>query len=405
MRIGFNARYFYDPGLRGFNRYSFALLRALQNIPDVETHLFSEERYPVHELYRSALRAQVTNLAASRTLLWEQWRLPRHLKKLNLDVFHAPAEGGLPLQKVCPYVLTYHGVPDRSLASLVRSGELTGKLDTYFDSHTNNRTYVSAVFHRLRARVFSHLYLRAADLVITVSNFSKRELVHFMGVPPEKVRVIYEAADDSFVQPLPSEYLQQVLQKYQIPPRFVLFVGGFDKRKNVSTLLTVFARLSAEEPDVALVLVGIGGDIQGSREQSSSLGLREGRSVFFLQRITDRELAALYRSASLFTTLSWHEGFCLPIVEAMTCGTPVLASCFGAIAEVLGDGGWLVDPRRPQDVVERMKTILSQSAVRDELRARALSRSKWFSWQKTALQTWGAYKQLCQGDQSAATYS
>src|SRR5215510_3839707 len=137
MRIGFNARYLYDPGLRGLNRYSFSLLKALQSIPEVELHLFSEERYPVHRQYRSALRAQVTSVATSRTLFWEQFLLPRQLQHHRLDLFHAPAEGGLPIRKVCPYVLTYHGVPQRSLSALVRSAELPGVFESYFDVPTN----------------------------------------------------------------------------------------------------------------------------------------------------------------------------------------------------------------------------------------------------------------------------
>src|SRR5207245_9067748 len=134
MKVGFNARYLYDPGLRGFNRYTLCLLRALQEIPGVEICLVSEERYPVHELYRSALRAKVMNLSASRTLLWEQWVLPRYLKRLQLDVFHAPAERGLPLRKVCRYVLTYHDVPDRSVARLVTYGDFADPLGSDYES-------------------------------------------------------------------------------------------------------------------------------------------------------------------------------------------------------------------------------------------------------------------------------
>src|SRR5262245_20876554 len=155
MRIGFNARYLYDPGLRGLNRYTFSLLKALQIIPEVELHLFSEERYPVHAQYRSALRAGVTNIPAARTLIWEQFLLPRHLKHHKLDLFHAPAEGGLPARKVCPYVLTYHGVPHRSIAALVRSGELPGSFESYFDVSDNAPTGLGRALQDLRTRVLS----------------------------------------------------------------------------------------------------------------------------------------------------------------------------------------------------------------------------------------------------------
>src|SRR5689334_21992033 len=119
MKVGFNARYLYDPGLRGFNRYSLCLLREIQKHPDVEVYLVSEARYPVHDSYQSGLRVHVNNLKASRTLVWEQCILPRHIARQGFDVFHAPADGGLPLRKACPYALTYHGVPDQSLASML----------------------------------------------------------------------------------------------------------------------------------------------------------------------------------------------------------------------------------------------------------------------------------------------
>lgn len=394
MRVGFNARYLYDPALRGLNRYAFRLLRDLEKISDVQLYLVSEERYPVHESYRLALRAQVTNLPASRTIFWEQWQLPLYLKDLKPDVFHAPADGGLPFRKVCPYVLTLHGVPAWSLASLVKSGDLPGKLEDYLDTPTNVRGVVTGALSNLRARLFTQFYLRAADHVITVSEFSKLELVRFLGISPDNVQVIYESADECFSQPLSEEYIQQIRVKHRIPPRFVLFVGGFDKRKNVSTLLRAFADLKRVEDDVALVLVGIGGDIKGCRGHSAALNLREGQNVFFLERIADMELAALYRAAALFTTLSWHEGFCLPIVEAMTSGTPVLASSFGAIPEVLGDGGWVVDPRHVEEVVDSMQAILCQREVREELHARALRRSAAFSGRGAAEATLAVYKKL-----------
>jgi glycosyltransferase involved in cell wall biosynthesis len=394
MKVGFNARYLYDPGLRGFNRYSFCLLRALEEIPDVDICLLSEERYPVHEVYRSALRAEVINLAASRTFLWEQWVLPRFLKRLKPDVFHAPADGGLPLRKECPYVMTLHGVPGQSLGYSVSSGELTGSLSDYLDTSSKDASRVEGAIQSVRTRLLSRLYLQAADLVITVSEFSKRELVRFLGLKAENVRVIHEAADDHFTRPQSTEYIEQVRARHRIPNRFVLFVGGFDKRKNLSTLLQAFAQLRDSEPRLALVLVGIGGDLEGCRLQAAALGFREGETIFFLHRISDSELAALYRAASLFTTLSWHEGFCLPLVEAMTCGTPILASSFGAIPEILGEGGWLVDPRRLETIVEAMRTILSQSEIRDGLRARSLLRARSFSWRKAAEETVSAYKEL-----------
>lgn len=392
MKVAFNARYLYDPNLRGLNRYTLSLLRALEEIPGVETWLLSEERYPVHERFRSLLRARVTNLPAKRTLVWEQCVLPRHLRQLKPDVFHAPADGGLPLRKQCPYVLTLHGVPRFSLAESVKAGELGGRVGDYLDDGGDAPLSKVAA---IRSGIMQRIHLHAADAVITVSEFSKRELVQFCALSPEKIRVVHEGAAEVFSRALKPEYITSVREKHRIPKRFVLFVGGFDKRKNVSTLLEAFDGLRRRVVDVALVLVGIGGRVEDSKRQAATEGLVEGNDVFYLQSIPDEELAALYRAAALCTTLSWHEGFCLPVVEAMSCGAPVLASSFGAIPEIVDRGGWLVDPRRVQDVVEAMHAILCQPDLRADLSARALSRAKHFSWSRSAQETLKVYEELC----------
>jgi glycosyltransferase involved in cell wall biosynthesis len=246
----------------------------------------------------------------------------------------------------------------------------------------------------LRSRALLNLYIRAADLVITVSEFSKEELVRYLGISPDKIRVTYEAPDERLVQPRSPEYIRGVRAKYGIPDCFVLFVGGYDKRKNVSALLRAFAALTTTHPDVGLVLVGIGGDIEDSRLQCRVLGMAEGRHVFFLERLSDPELGALYQAASLFATMSWHEGFCLPLAEAMACGAPVLASRFGAIPEILGGAGRLVDPRKVDEIADAMRTILREADLRSEMRARSLSRSSAFTWERTAEQTLEVYEEL-----------
>jgi glycosyltransferase involved in cell wall biosynthesis len=245
----------------------------------------------------------------------------------------------------------------------------------------------------LRHQLLRLVYLRAADLVLTVSEFSKRELVQFMGIRPDKIRVIYEAADEVFGERVHFGKIDEVRTDIGIPGRFILNVGGFEKRKNVLTLVEAFAALKRSEADIALVLVGIGGDLHAVRNRSSALGLVEGRDIFLLTKISDRTLAALYTAATLFATLSWHEGFCLPVVEAMTCGAPVLGSRFGAIPEVLGGAGCLVDPRSLEQVIEVMGNILRNPSVQDDMRSRSTARAKEFSWRRAAEETFKAYEQ------------
>lgn len=390
MRVGFNARGLSDPLLRGFNRYTFCLLKELQTQPDVELFLYTDNRSPIHPFYRSQLKARVVEMRAPKVLIWEQVLLPMRLLRDRIDIFHAPCEAGLPVIKVCPYVLTYHGIPEISIAQLVVSGHFPGRLSEYLSEPPRT---LRAWWLRARSRLFRKLYLRIADVVITPSEFSKGELLRFLKLPHGKVRVTHEAADDAFSHPVTRNEVEYVKSKYGLPDRYVLFVGGFDRHKNAASLLRVFCRLNAMDSNLALVLVG-GGDLEPYQALAGELGLREREEVFFLQLIPDGELRVLYQRASVFVTLSWHEGFCLPVVEAMSSGAPVVASRFGAIPEIMNGGGMLVDPQRPEEVVTMLRDVLEHSDLREKLRERALARAHSFSWERTAEQTVEVYREL-----------
>jgi glycosyltransferase involved in cell wall biosynthesis len=396
MRIGFNGRGLRDPLLRGFNRYTWSLLQELQTRPGVDLSVYTDHRSPVHPFFRERLRARIVETRASTVVWWEQAVLPWQLRHDRIDVFHAPAEGGLPSVRACPYVLTYHGVPGPAITNRVRSGELEGPRSRFLDGEAARSP--RALLTDARSAALRRLYLRAADHVITVSELSRSEIVRFLKIAPERVSVTHEAAADAFRAPVAAGAGADVGQKYGLPPEFLLFVGGFNRHKNVETLLRVFAALKAERPGLGLVLVG-GRDAEIASTRAS-LGL--GRDVLSLLHIPDEDLRAIYAHAALFVTLSWHEGFCLPVVEAMSCGVPVVASRCGAIPEVLGGGGILVDPRRPGEVVDAVRSVLETPALRARLREQALERSRSFSWTHTADQTLAIYERLLAANRSAA---
>jgi glycosyltransferase involved in cell wall biosynthesis len=237
------------------------------------------------------------------------------------------------------------------------------------------------------------VYLRAADKIIAVSNYGKWELVELLGVAEKKVEVIYEAADDRFYPDISEETVRQAKARYGLPDRYLLFVGSFDSWKNVNGLLRAFAEAKNVGVRHGLVLVGIGGDLHGAKNLARALELLEGRDVVFLERIHG-DLAALYRGATAFVTLSWGESFGLPVVEAMCCGTPVIVSNRGGLPEIVGDGGLLVDPRNPVEVVQAIKAVTSRTELQTHLRTEALGRAKAFSWKKTAEQTVKVYERL-----------
>ncbi len=394
MRIGINARGFRDATLRGINRYTYNLLKELQKQPDIELYFYTDSKSPIHDFFRSAIQATIVEIPASKVLIYNHVLLPLRLRQDRIDLFHAPGETGIPFFRVCPYVLTYHGVPELGLQHLVRTGELKGRLRDFFDGP--ERFSIRQTLASWRFSMFRKLTVVRANRVITVSNFSKRELTQFLSVPPEKMRVTYEAADDVFQRAAHGQSVPHIVDpSNHLPEKYLLFVGGFNRHKNVQGLLRLFARLKPRHPDLALVLVGSGGAWEACRALAVELGLEFQRDVFILQGIPDDELRTIYARATVFITLAWHEGFCLPVLEAMSCGAPVIASQFGAIPEIVGDSAMVVDPRRPDEMVECLEILLNDVSARRSLAARGRRRALSFSWQKTAEETIQIYRELC----------
>lgn len=389
IRIGFNARYLRDYNLRGFNRYTLCLLTELQKREQFELVLFTDQRSPVHPVFAEAITAEIVSIASPRILLWEQVLLPVALRRHHIGLFHAPADGGLPAWKICPYVLTYHRALDKSLQRWIATGELQGRVADYSPEPDGLR----GRYHRYRHALLRSVYLRAADKIIAVSHYGKWELVELLGVAEEKVDVIYEAADERFTPDISEEAVQQAKEKHGLPQRYLLFVGGFELWKNVQGLLRVYAAARNAGVRDALVLVGSGGDLLGAKALAGALELREGQEVVFLERIHE-ELPALYRGATAFITLSWGESFGLPVVEAMRCGTPVIASNRGALPEIVADGGVLVDPRNQVEVVQAIIDVTTRAELRTLLKTKGTKRANDFCWRKTAEQTVRVYERI-----------
>lgn len=388
-RIGFNARYLRDDNLRGFNRYTLCLLTELQNRDQFELVLFTDRRSPIHPAFAQKISAEIVRSAGPKALLWEQVLLPVALRRHRVGLFHAPADGGLPAWKSCPYVLTYHRALDKSLQHWVATGALPGRVADYGAEPDG----VRGRYRRYRHALLRSVYLRAADKIIAVSHYGRWELVELLGVAKDKVEVIYEAADDRFRPDVAAETVEQTKAKYHLPDSYLLFVGGFDRWKNVDGLLRAYAEAKRVGVRPGLVLVGMGGDLQAAKGLAGALELREGGDVVFLERIRE-DLPALYRGATAFITLSWGESFGLPLVEAMSCGVPVVASNRGAIPEVLANGGVLVDPRNLGEVVRAIMAVTSRAELQADLRAKALQRAKDFSWQETAKRTTAVYEEV-----------
>jgi glycosyltransferase involved in cell wall biosynthesis len=236
-------------------------------------------------------------------------------------------------------------------------------------------------------------YLKAADIIVTPSDCSKRDAIKYYNLPAEKIKVIYEAPAPTF-KPLhnPAE-LARVRHTYNLPEQFILHVGTIEPRKNLTRLLEAFQPLLDEWPHLKLVLVGKKGWLYESFfERLQTLGLQE--RVIFPGYVAEADLPALYQLAQVFAFPSLYEGFGLPPLEAMACGTPVVSSNSSSLPEVLGDAGLLVNPTDTAALSQALRRILSDAELRADLSFRGQAQAQNFSWQKAVDALMGVYDAL-----------
>jgi glycosyltransferase involved in cell wall biosynthesis len=226
---------------------------------------------------------------------------------------------------------------------------------------------------------------RRSDRILTVSEASKRDILHFFPVPPEKITVIPNAFDERFATAPPEQDIRRVAERYQLEDQFVLYVGNVKPHKNLERLIDAF-QLVRQTPGLeALKLVLIGDAI------SKYAALRRAvhrynlhKYVRFLGFLPDQTLAIVYRLAAVFVFPSLYEGFGLPPLEAMASGTPVVTSNVSSLPEVTGDAALLVDPMRAESIADAMRRVLTDPALAADLSARGIERSRTFSWERSA---------------------
>lgn len=224
-------------------------------------------------------------------------------------------------------------------------------------------------------------YLRAADAIVTPSEWSKQDAMAYYGLPESKIKVIYEAPAPTFQPISDPANLARIKQQYHLPEKFILNVGTIEPRKNLSRLLEAFQPLLTNWPDLKLVLIGKKGWLYESFFQRlQALGLEE--RVIFPGYVAEADLPAFYQLAEVFVFPSLSEGFGLPPLEAMACGVPVVSSISSSLPEVVGEAGLLVDPTDAAALHQALRRVLADRELQAELKRRGLVQAQKFSWQR-----------------------
>jgi glycosyltransferase involved in cell wall biosynthesis len=354
--------------------------RYIQNVCDRLLELDNKNEYFLffdEEAARQRWEARAPNLH-TRLVSQNPYRrlgldLILQLRALRPDVFHYQYTG--PLLHVSPEIVTIHDV------SFERHPE-------FFDT-----------VERLRLKVTVRRAARAARKVITGSEFSKAEIVHFLKVPEHKIKVIYNGVGSEFQRLEDLDAIRTSLERYAIRQPYLLVVGDICRRKNQQAIVRGFARWLSRNKGCEHRLVMVGKRKAYAEEllaEAARLGLADDR-LLLPGFVPDEDLPCLYSGAELLLNTSLYEGFGLPLIEAMQCGLPVIASRASCFPEIAGDAARYVDPANPDDLADAIGEVLGDGALRHELIRAGLARAQRFRWDATARETLEVYYEVANG--------
>lgn len=370
MRVGLNLL-FVAPGVAGGRVYAEGLLSGFAVVDSDNEYLVYTRRDTnlprLPDRFRQIAAPVARNSTIGRTL-WEYSRLPGRVRAETADLFHGL--GNLSPASRCPFVLTIHDLIYRHFPESLPLG------------------------YRLFMRGMHARQARRADRVLVPSRCTAREVIELLGVPEDRIRVVAYGPGKGFRRIMDDDILRQTQKRFGVRNPFVVSVARGYAHKNLAGLLRAFARLREQgHRDVQLVLIGdryrAGADLIRLADK-----LRLHAAVVFTGFVSDSDLNALYSASDVFAFPSLAEGFGLPVLEAMACGAPVVASDASAVGEAVGGAGLLADAADPDAFAAQLARVLDDAAVRDELRQKGLLRAREFSWERCARETLAVYREL-----------
>jgi glycosyltransferase involved in cell wall biosynthesis len=367
IHIGVNAHLLsLDQSYRsaGIHWYIHNLLQHLPEVdPGVEYTVFLRN---LGYSQKMGVHLQPSHLPTGRPpvrLFWEQAIQPWAARRAHLDLLHCPAFVG-PLVGNVPFVVTIHDLSFLLCPEGFRGG---------------NRTYL---------RLLTGWSVRRARRVIAVSESTRQDLVRLYGLVPDRVDVVPNGVDTAF-RPLPAGEVAAFQVRQGLPEQFLLFVGTLEPRKNIVRLVEAYARLPQERCPLLLV-GGKGWFYEQVFRRVKELDLAE--EVRFVGYVPAEDLPWWYNAATALVYPSLYEGFGLPALEAMACGTPVITSNTSSLPEVVGQAGTLVEPTDVAALAAALQRVLQDAARRAQMRTAGLAQAARFSWSGTASGTVNSYR-------------
>jgi glycosyltransferase involved in cell wall biosynthesis len=369
MRIAFDGTTL-TPGRTGVGYYTEHLLQHLAREIETTGHeLIVVSNQPIDTAHPLPRHVRIHDrLRFPLRIAWMQMLAGRVLEDVRADVAHF-TNGMVPLGTSAARVVTIHDV----------------SLKLYPECHPVRRRIINRPLVAVAARV--------ADVVVAVSHSARQDLLKFHSIPADRVRVVHEAAGPGFKRITDARQRARIRMRYGLPDRFILYVGAIEPRKNLPRLMEAFAAARARGVSHELVCVGpYGWSSRGLYQRVDELGLR--RVVHFTGYLPADDLPAIYNLAEFFVFPSIYEGFGLPVIEAMACGTPVITANTSSLAEIAAGVAETIDPHDTEALTLAMVTLAMNRERREELSRLGLTRARNFSWTRTAHEMLGVYEQV-----------
>lgn len=236
---------------------------------------------------------------------------------------------------------------------------------------------------RFFLRMMMSLFLKRADAVIAVSESTRRDLMRYYNVPGDSIHVVYEGVSPHFRPAVDQDWIESVRRRYGLPDRFALFLGTIEPRKNIPVLLDVLTEIRKETPDLSLVISGQ----KGWRAEKIVQRIKKSASsdnVVVTGVVAEKDLPALYTMASVFLFPSHYEGFGLPVLEAMACGTPVICTNTSSLPEIVGKAAMLLPPDDTGEWINGIRHVMNTPESARDMRCRGVETASRFRWEETA---------------------
>jgi glycosyltransferase involved in cell wall biosynthesis len=370
MKIAIEAQRIFRTNKHGMDFVALEAIRCLQKI-DKDNEYFIFVANGEDHCLEETPNMHIVTLECPTYPLWEQWALPRAVKKVGADLLHCTSNTA-PIFGSTPLVVTLHDI-------------------IFLEKQSGRNPSIYQALGRIYRRFVVPKILPKCKRIITVSKFERQRILSSLNLPPEKIVAIYNGYNSQFH---PLEDFQATVSKYIQNDSYIFFLGNTDPKKNTPGTLKAYAEYvrKSHHPDMLLLADIDPKSVKIILHEIGEDGLIS--HIKFSGYIPNKDLPAIYNGASAFLYTSLRESFGIPILEAMACGTPVVTSNTSAIPEVAGDGAILVDPHNPSAICDALLRLEEDEVYRSESIKYCLDRVKLFSWESTAKNMLDLYEKI-----------